>query len=216
MKNFIYSIPRNIINCFRGRNLIWHFVAIFLTFVFVQRNFDWYYFIYTRNNILIYSFFPAVIFGGILPILVPAFIIVYGHIKKRKDIWNIGWLLVQAVILGAIISSFYKFFTGRAHPGMYDVLNNISSKFDFGFAQNGIFWGWPSSHTTIAFAMVLTLIGLFPRNKKVKYLSLIYAFYVGIGVSLTIHWLSDFIAGAIFGSIIGITIIKNYKKNQIN
>jgi hypothetical protein len=29
-----------------------------------------------------------------------------------------------------------------------------------------------------------------------------YALYVGIGVSMTIHWLSDFVAGAILGTVI--------------
>ncbi len=214
MKNFIYSLPKNIIRIFTRKNLLWHFIAIVLTFILVKTNFDWYYFLITRSNHLIYTFFPAVILGGILPILIPTFIIVYGHIKKRKEILNLGWLLAQAVAIGVIISSFYKFFTGRVHPEMYDILNNISGDFNFGFFRDGIFWGWPSSHTTIAFAMALTFIELYPKNKIIKCLSLIYAFYIGIGVSLTIHWFSDFIAGAIFGSIIGITIVKNYKKEK--
>ena len=216
MKNFIYSLPKNIIKIFTGKNLQWHFIAIVLTFILIKTNIDWYYFLITRSNYLIYFFFPAVIVGAIFPILIPSFIITYGYIKKRKDVLDIGWIIAEAVAIGAIISSFYKFFTGRVHPEIYDVLNNISGNFDFGFFRDGIFWGWPSSHTTIAFAMALTLIGLFPKNKYIKYISLIYAFYIGIGVSLTIHWFSDFVAGTIFGSIIGITIVKSYRKEKLS
>jgi membrane-associated phospholipid phosphatase len=38
--------------------------------------------------------------------------------------------------------------------------------------------------------------------------AILYAFYVGIGVSLTIHWFSDFVAGAIIGSVVGAVVGK--------
>ena len=38
--------------------------------------------------------------------------------------------------------------------------------------------------------------------------------YVGIGVSLTIHWFSDFVAGVIFGSVIGIVVGKSFFKDK--
>ena len=36
--------------------------------------------------------------------------------------------------------------------------------------------------------------------------ALVYAFYVGFAVSVTIHWFSEFAAGAIIGSVIGMTV----------
>jgi membrane-associated phospholipid phosphatase len=36
--------------------------------------------------------------------------------------------------------------------------------------------------------------------------AILYAFYVGLGVSMTIHWFSDFVAGAIIGSVIGAVV----------
>jgi hypothetical protein len=33
--------------------------------------------------------------------------------------------------------------------------------------------------------------------------ALLYAFYIGLAVSISIHWLSEFVAGAIIGSLIG-------------
>jgi membrane-associated phospholipid phosphatase len=67
----------------------------------------------------------------------------------------------------------------------------------------GIFWGWPSSHTTTAFAMSTCLIAIYPQKKVLVSLALLYAIYVGLSVSVSIHWLSEFVAGAIIGSVIG-------------
>jgi F0F1-type ATP synthase assembly protein I len=41
---------------------------------------------------------------------------------------------------------------------------------------------------------------------------LLYAFYIGLGVSVTIHWLSEFVAGAIIGSVIGMTVGRSFKR----
>ena len=87
----------------------------------------------------------------------------------------------------------------------------LSRNFNFGFLKHGMFWGWPSSHTTIAFAMAVTLMKLFPVNKIITILCLLYALYIGIGVSFSIHWLSEFIAGAIIGSLVGKVVAKSYE-----
>ena len=39
-----------------------------------------------------------------------------------------------------------------------------------------------------------------------------YAFYVGVGVSISIHWFSEFVAGAIIGSLIGAMVGKSFKQ----
>ena len=43
-------------------------------------------------------------------------------------------------------------------------------------------------------------------------LALTYAFYVGIGVSMTIHWFSDFVAGALIGTAIGIVVANSFSR----
>jgi membrane-associated phospholipid phosphatase len=74
-----------------------------------------------------------------------------------------------------------------------------------------MFWGWPSSHTTVAFAMAACLITLYPGNKKLILFASLYAFYIGLGVSVTIHWFSEFVAGAIIGSVIGMVVGRSFK-----
>jgi membrane-associated phospholipid phosphatase len=43
--------------------------------------------------------------------------------------------------------------------------------------------------------------------------AILYAFYIGIGVSMTIHWFSDFAAGAIVGSVIGAVVGRSFQEN---
>ena len=211
MKYFIYSLPKNILKCFTNYNWIWHIIAIVLTSILVLTNADWYYFLSTRSNTLMYIFFPSIILGGMLPFIIPFCLIAGGYFTKIKKIEIVGWAIAQAALIGSIISSVYKAFTGRIQPNLQDITNNISHNFNFGFLKHGIFWGWPSSHTTIAFAMAFTLITLFPKNKIIRITSFIYSLYIGIGVSFSIHWFSECLSGAIIGIIIGIVVAKSYK-----
>ena len=41
-----------------------------------------------------------------------------------------------------------------------------------------------------------------------------YALYIGIGVSMTIHWFSDFAAGAFIGTAIGAVVGKSFWRSQ--
>jgi membrane-associated phospholipid phosphatase len=212
MQHFFSSILISIKKSFTNYYGIPHVLAIASTYVFVISNFDWFYFTHMRAHILAYIFFPAIALGGVLPILVPLVLLWIGYFFKKKTSVIVGWTLAQAMILGSFISSVYKAFTGRVQPNLHDLVHNISHNFNFGFYKHGIFWGWPSSHTTIAFAMALALIQLFPTNKKVHFFAMLYALYIGIGISFSIHWFSEFVAGAIIGSVIGITVGKNFKQ----
>lgn len=172
-----------------------------LTFCILQLGLDWKYFILVRNETLNAIFLPALIVGGLLPIVLP--LILIARIRTRV----IGWTLAQAALLGSFVSSLYKAFTGRIQPNLLDIAHDSSHSFNFGFMEHGIFWGWPSSHTTIAFAMAFALITLFPHNRKVKIGSIVYAMYIGIGILFSIHWLSEFIAGALIGYVIGKSVV---------
>jgi membrane-associated phospholipid phosphatase len=182
MKLFFATLPRNIIECFKGRMLLWHLTAIILSIVLVVSGLDWQYFLGTRFRTLWSLFFPAVPIGGLLPIALPLILLVSG----------------------AII---------RAHPAHGDG-TDLTHVFKFGLLRGGVFWGWPSSHTTIAFAMAVTVFKLYPKQKWLGYLAITYAFYIGLGVSITIHWLSDFVAGALIGSAIGIVVATCFSRSR--
>ena len=214
MRSLFYKFWRNVAGVFRWRYLPLHILAIALTYALVVSGFDWTYFVAFRNSALYPYLFPAAIFGGLLPIIVPLAMVAVGKVRYNLRTVNAGWGMGQAAIVGLFISSAYKFFTGRIQPprmltaGMPDV----SGGFRFGLFQGGIFWGWPSSHTTVAFAAAVALATLYPENKLVKFLALAVALYIGIGVSVSVHWFSDFIAGVIIGSVIGLVVGRAFWK----
>ena len=158
--------------------------------------------------------FPAVIIGGLLPIYLPLFLLLVGYIIENARTTLTGWAIGQAELLGAFIAAAYKAVTGRVHPARF-IDGDISHVFRFGWLRGGVFWGWPSSHTTIAFAMAVTVFMLCPKQRWLGLVAILYAFYVGIGVSMTIHWFSDFVAGAVIGSVIGAVVGKSFVRQSV-
>ena len=234
LKNLFYKFKENVLNIFRGKNLLCHFLAIALTFLLVTTDFDWKYFLFFNGSYLANVLFSAALVGVFVPIFAPIIVLIFGKLRNKAKLLNIGYALAQSAILGYLVSSIYKTFSGRVPPPIahfnnpfLDItqltyvssfLSDTSKIFNFGFLRNGIFWGWPSSHTTVAFAMAVTLLIMYPKNKIIKIFTVVYALYIGIGVSMTIHWFSDFVAGAIIGSVIGYTVGKsflNFNKTEI-
>jgi membrane-associated phospholipid phosphatase len=209
MKRFVLTLPGNIVRCFKGRMALWHLAAIILTLILVLSGFDWLYFRSTRSPILRSWMHPAVHIGGVLPIYLPLLLLLTGILLGKARVTLTGWAVAQAEIIGALISMAYKAVTGRAHPA-HGIGVDLTHVFKFGFLRGGVFWGWPSSHTTIAFAMAAAVFSLFPKQRWLGLAAMPYAFYVGIGVSMTIHWFSDFVAGAIVGTVVGVTVGKGF------
>jgi len=206
------KFPRNLLAIFTGRNLLVHAAAILLTLGVVESGFDWTYYRWTRAELFARFALPAIMLGSVLPIFGTLGILAAGVISKQRAILTTGWALGQSAILGYCVSIGYKAWTGRIPPPFRGLrmsssnansMTDTSHGFQFGFLKGGIFWGWPSSHTTIAFAMSVCLITLLPKHKPVVLLALVYALYVGLGVSVSIHWLSEFVAGAMIGSVVG-------------
>lgn len=209
-KQFIATLPRNFIGCFKGRMIVWHLIAIVLTYILVNSGFDWFYFRSTRSHTLWTLMFPGAVIGQLIPLLLPLTLLVIGNSSGNATTTRTAWAIAQAAFLGWFISCCYKSLTGRVHPE-HTLGPDISHVFRFGFWRGGVFWGWPSSHTAVAFAMAVTLLTLFPRTRWLRIAAMTYAFYIGISVSMTIHWFSDFAAGAIIGSVIGVTVGKSFK-----
>ena len=209
MKRFLVTLPRNLVGCFRGRRIVWHVIAIVLTFILVTSGLDWRYFLATRSPTLHSWMFRAVHVGMLLPVLLPLTLFALGAIARNARAILTGWAVAQAALLGLLIAAAYKAITGRAHPA-HGVGPDISHVFRFGWVRGGVFWGWPSSHTTVAFAMAVTVFTLCPKHRWLGLAAILYALYVGIGVSMTIHWFSDFVAGAIIGSVIGTVVGKSF------
>ena len=217
MPGLLFRLPQNASAIFKGRNLFWHVLAIGLTILIVISGADWSYYLATRGKVLVQLARPAIRVGTELPVAGTLMVLVIGGIARNRKFITTGWALAQAVLLGYLISSTYKAFTGRLpppRPWNPQVLPEVDSShgFQLGFWRGGVFWGWPSGHTTIAFSMMLCLVALYPKNKVLAVIAIAYALYVGLAVSITIHWLSEFVAGAIIGSVIGIVVGKSFRE----
>lgn len=215
MKRLFVTFPGNLARCFGGRMWICHLTMMVVTLVLVQGGVDWWYYRATRSAEVWSWMFPAALVGFFMPMLLPVAMLLEGYIFQNRAVVTGGWALIQAEVAGWLLSATYKAFTGRVHPAHQGMVD-ISHEFRFGFLRGGVFWGWPSSHTTIAFAMAFTLWTLYPRAVWLRVLAVSYAMYIGVGVSVTIHWLSDFVAGAILGMVIGWVVGRGFKSEIRN
>jgi membrane-associated phospholipid phosphatase len=174
MPELLHRLPRNVISIFSGRNLWWHALAIVLTVAIVMSGFDWSYYRSTRGEVFLRPARPAILLGTLLPVLATLILWIAGEAAKNRRLITTAWALGQAALLGYLVSCCYKAFTGRIPPPFRGFrmtstsngpLIDTSHGFQLGFLKGGVFWGWPSSHTTVAFAMAACLITLYPRNK---------------------------------------------------
>jgi membrane-associated phospholipid phosphatase len=220
MPELLHALPRNIITVFKGRNLFWHALAIILTIVIVMSGGDWAYYRATREEIFFKVAVPAIMLGTFVPVLGILGLWIFGEFRKNRRLISTAWALGQAALLGYVVSCLYKAFTGRLPPPFRGFrmsaanegsLVDSSHGFQFGLLKGGVFWGWPSSHTTVAFAMSACLITLYPKNKRLVFLASLYALYIGLSVSVTIHWLSEFVAGAIIGGLVGTIVGRSFR-----
>jgi membrane-associated phospholipid phosphatase len=208
-----YQLRHNIVAIFSIQNIILQILACIITYLIVTTGFDWTYFKFVHGSSLSTYVSPAVAIGGLIPIFGLPILYVIAKIRKNKNELTIVWALSQAAMLGWCMSSLYKAFTGRVQPPhtITNTLVDMSHDWNFGFMKHGIFWGWPSSHTAVAFAMSFAFISLYPKQKYIFWFALFYAFYIGIGISMQIHWFSEFVAGAIIGAIIGTVVGKSFR-----
>jgi membrane-associated phospholipid phosphatase len=195
------------------------------TYYMVHSGLDWKWNRLAYNNVgLAYAGAPFGIIGFAVPVAIPLWMYFYGKSRKNPEYQITGLALGQAAILGLLVSSSIKTFTGRRPPGILDpgildgVINgrtdseNYSADFAFGFMNRGVFDGWPSGHTAVAFAMATALVELYPNNLALRIGAYSYATLIGVGMSLFAHWASDSIAGALVGYSIGKSVGRSYKK----
>ena len=116
MNWFFSTLPRHILECFKGRMFIWHLIAIILTIAVVVSGFDWQYFLCTRSPSLLFWLFPAVPIGGFVPVALPLAVFLLSAITRNAQVRMPAWAISQAEIIGGIIAAGYKALTGRAHP----------------------------------------------------------------------------------------------------
>lgn len=210
---FLAGFPAVVVGAYQKQRWVWHVIAALATALLVLSGADWSYFLETRP--IAHAGLPAAILGFFVPILVPVALYIVGEFRGEPRLLRAGVATAQAAAAGLLISSFYKIFTGRMQPEFYTFTSahDISRDFQFGLFRHGVFWGWPSSHVTVAFASAIALAILLRRSRAVRYGAALYLIYVAIGVSVSIHWLSDAIAGALIGTTVALSAADRHPKD---
>lgn len=211
LKNFILLFA----DFFQFKFVKYYLLIIIGTFIIVMSGFDWDYFIFVQKYIPKMFLFIFDIFGFLFPTLLIIGLFIYNQKKKTEFSRRIFTANFYAVFMALLSSMFIKVFTGRISPPLRGDINtwiDNSHAFQFGFMREQIIGGFPSSHTTVFFALAFTLYYLFPKNKLLHLLSFLIAFSVSLGVTIGFHWFSEFFAGGILGFVIG-KIISDHLNN---
>lgn len=213
-----YQIDEQLLHSIIGYNSMNHAAAIGGTTLLVRYDIDWkYYLFFNDNKRLQLATFPAVIIGGLGPVILPAYL--HYTAIKRGDTHRLytAYAVGQATILSIAITSFYKSITGRLEPDIFRETRSLeqSKQFEFGFWNNGIFNGWPSGHATTAMAITSSLTEMYPNKTQSHIWWYLSAIYISFGISTNIHWLSDALAGSLIGYGIGKSVGRAfYAKSQ--
>jgi membrane-associated phospholipid phosphatase len=218
--NLFYQFGTNALHSFTYNYGVNYLLAGLGTYYMVHSGLDWEWSNLAYNNkIMAFAGTPFGAIGFIVPAAIPLGMYIYGRSRQKAEYQITGLALGQAAILGVLVSSSIKTFTGRRDPGIFEGIiagergaEDYSGDFAFGFMERGIFSGWPSSHTMVAFAMAVTLAELYPKNLPLKIAAYSYASLIGLGMSVFAHWASDSIAGALIGYSIGKSVGGSYKK----
>jgi membrane-associated phospholipid phosphatase len=201
-------LARDLACVFAPRRLPWHLLAIGLTVVLVTSGFDGWVAATTRGTEIRTLAFSAGRIGFWMPIAAPLAMLVVGWVRRDGRLTTSAWRVGEGEVLALGICAAYKALTGRpgptsVHDGAFD---QVSRVFRFGFLRGGVFWGWPSSHVMTAFAGAVLLALLYRGHRGVAWATAAYAAFMAAGVSITFHWFSDVVAGAIMGSVIGVVV----------
>lgn len=216
-----YRLATPLFDSLRGGNLYLQITGIVLTIAMVYSGFDWNFYKWMGSHELALQVaFSAVIVGFFLPLVLPFMVYAWGWHKGSVRLETVALCILQAAILGLIFSASLKAITGRTPPDQsfaihtaqsYDVPNDYSQNWNFGWVKRNVFDGWPSGHTTVAVATVTALVLLTPGRRKLHILLIAYALYMAVGVGSTVHWMSDAVAAGFMGTAIGRAVAYNHQ-----
>jgi uncharacterized protein (TIGR03382 family) len=201
-------LARDLVCVFAPRRLPWHLLAIALTLVLVSSGFDGWVAATACGTEIRALAFSAGRIGFGTPITAPLAMLAVGWLRRNGRLTTSAWRVAESEVLAVGICAACKALTGRpgptsVHDGTFDAVSRV---FRFGFLRGGVFRGWLSSHVMTAVAGAVALALLYRGNRGVTRITAAYATFMAAGVSITFHWFSDVVAGAIIGSVVGVVV----------
>ncbi|MCP4136551.1 MAG: phosphatase PAP2 family protein [bacterium] len=211
------NIGQNTLDSFTGVNIIFHTVGIASTAGFVYSGVDYRVHNYFAQNDTFETFSaPAAYLGYTFPVILGGGLFLWGYLGDESKIYTAACAVIQSMLISVVYNTLLKTITGRPGPPDYSghQVKQDSRNFRFGFMRGGIHWGWPSGHTTVNTAALVSLAYVYHDSWVIKILSGLYVGYMFFGVIAhegnTMHWFSDAFSGTLMGFAIGSTVGKNF------
>jgi len=212
------NLGNNIVNSFKGNNLYLHLAGVASTVLIVTTNTDYYVHKYFYDHEQYgEAAMPIIRAGMFIPFVAGGSLYAYGKLGKDDRAVAASFAVLQASLVAFLYNSLLKAVTGRPNPDWqhHTDMKELSKTFRFGFMRGGIFWGWPSGHTSSTMAVVSALTSFYSEKTWLKVAGYSLAAYMMFGVSSLhrggMHWFSDAVAAAFMSYAIGSTIGKYYR-----
>jgi membrane-associated phospholipid phosphatase len=165
----------------------------------------------------------ALIVGYIVPPALPIGLYAVGLAAEDSEVATAGAAAIQAVLFQGILIQTLKLFSDRAFPhndGVEELptpdgFRHSEDADDFNLNPFDVEHGraWPSGHTASSFALASSLVAFFPDETWLPFVAYPYAVAIAAGmVEADYHWLSDLVAGALLGHVIGWVVGSNFRQ----
>lgn len=212
------NIGNNIRDIFSGSNLYLHLAGVSSTVLIAATNTDYYVNkFFNEHKELGAVASPITRIGFYLPFVVGGSLYAYGKLKPDDETLGASFAVIQSSLIALAYNSMLKAITGRPHPDPDNTndMESLSKTFRFGFLRGGVFWGWPSGHTSSTMAVVSSLTSYYPNNSWLKAAGYSLVAYMIYGVTSVhggrMHWFSDAVAAAFMSYAIGSTVGRFYR-----
>lgn len=190
-----------------------------MSYLFIDRQVVWFLAAHHSRQLTILQVFANNIIS-VITVLVFLFYIYYVMRLRRSTVSKTDRKLLlacNAVVIGQFLKNILKMIFGRYWTSTF-VCNNPSlvSNHAYGFnwfKSGNAYASFPSGHTTFIFSFSVSMWFLFP---KLRWLWSLLALLVVVGqIGMYYHFVSDVIAGALLGSLVGFYVVYHSKfKNK--
>jgi len=163
--------------------------------------------------------------GGLAPVVVPLSLYGAGLGAENEELATAGAAAIQAVVVQFAVVTTLKWLTDRAGPypdgdpskqrWHSSLLRDSKHADDWNFNPFDLDGGlrWPSGHTASNVALVSALYAFYPQKLWIALIGYPTALLIGAGmIEGDYHWLSDVVAGALIGHVIGWAIGREFRE----
>jgi len=129
------------------------------------------------------------------------FFVLFRYIFRLKEAANRFLYFFVAVAGSGLIIDILKFIFGRARPKLFFEQDIYGIKF---FGTEHLYFSLPSGHSGVAFSVAVGVASFFPRYAILAFFA---AAIVALSrVGLSVHYLSDIVAGSYIGVVIAVWV----------